>query len=267
MSRIFYIIFILLNFHSLISNEQFINNPVPMPNHSNIVNYTFILEYKNEQNAVGENESQQVFLQPNLEKILNESYIFGSNFFICTDLLNNNFLLINQKYFVMAKKSEKYSFSYKKDLNHDYIYIGYFARKVINDNKERNQVILYGIKDIYYLCFFNVNLNNTNKICLNFGNYNGYVSCKDIENRLSVCAYSIDNKLNLIFFNLLFDNNEPNIILTKEYTDNQIKDIIVPYDTAVQKFKILCARKKIIPKLNALKWVSLMFLIMVDKNQ
>lgn len=58
MSQMLNLIFLFLNFYSSLSNYQLINNPVPMPDHLNIVNYTFILEYKNGQNPL--DEQQQI---------------------------------------------------------------------------------------------------------------------------------------------------------------------------------------------------------------
>ena len=139
MSQMLNLIFLLLNFYSSISNNQLINNPVLKQNALNIVNYTFIIQYKIEQNSPA--------IKQNLEKILYESYIFGSNFFICTDPSNNNYLLIDKKYFNITNQLEKYSFSNKKELFFDYVYIGHLTRKFNYCNRVVEQVILYGIEN------------------------------------------------------------------------------------------------------------------------
>ena len=235
MSQILNLIFLLLNFYSSISNNQMINNPVLKQNALNIVNYTFIIQYKSDQNSLA--------IKQNLEKILYESYIFGSNFFICTDPSNNNYLLIDKKYFNITNQLEKYSFSNKKELFSDYVYIGHLTRKFNYYNRVVEQVILYGIENNNKLCFINTILSN-NIICIQISNYDGYAYCKNIENWLTICAYSINNKLNLIFFILSFDKREPNIIKTKNCPEIEIEDIIVFYDTSDSKVKILCARMK-----------------------
>ena len=235
MSQILNLIFLLLNFYSSISNNQLINNPVIKQNALNIVNYTFIIQYKSDQNSLA--------IKQNLEKILYESYIFGSNFFICTDPSNNNYLLIDKKYFNITNQLEKYSFSNKKELFSDYVYIGHLTRKFNDYNRVVEQVILYGIENNNKLCFINTILSNNIK-CIQISNYDGYAYCKNIENWLTICAYSINNKLNLIFFILPFDKGEPNIIRTKNCPEIEIEDIIVLYDTSDSKVKILCARMK-----------------------
>ena len=230
------LIFLFLNLYSSFSNYQLINNPVPMPDHLNIVNYTFILEYKNGQNPL--DEQQQIFPKQNLEKIYYESYIFGSNFFICTDPEKDNFLLIDKKYFSMTKPSEEYTFTKTKDLNSDYVYIGYLSR-IISSKK---QIIVYGQKD-NKLFFFNLQ-NGKGPLFLNLENYDGYVSCKVIEKKLNVCAYSINNKLYLKFFILYFQKSNPDEIEVEINSEIEIRDIIVLFDIKDSKNKILCSKKK-----------------------
>ena len=242
MIRIFNLIFLSLNFFSSFSNSQIINNPNEIPGHLNIVNYTFILEYIiNESGSITE-ESQMISPKQNLNKLYYESYIYGSNFFIFTDLSNNNFLLIDNKYFSMKTENGEYTFSDKKELDSQYMYIGYFPRYGKDDQK---QIILYATNDNNDLYFINLNSdNNKNTININLDKYDGYISCKIMEKKLIICAYSVNYILNLKVFTLSFQSQNKDIKIERSYPDIEIRDIIDLFDTDTENYKILCSRNK-----------------------
>ena len=135
-----------------------------------------------------------------------------------------------------------YSFTKINDLKHDYMYIGYLTRKTIDNTQA---IILYGKKNNYDLCFINTNSDSEKEpLCINLDDYDGYVSCKVVEKRLNICAYTINNILYLKFFYLFFKNDESDEKMTKDYPNIKIKDIMVLYDTEDKKYKILCSTKE-----------------------
>ena len=189
MFLIFGLKFLLFNIYSSLSNEQpLIINPIISNKSSNIVNYTFILQFNNNLKKEIANVSKIISVKQNIEKIYYNSYIFGFDFFICTTLSNQNFLIMDKKYFTMTTQTGKYSFLLKKNLTSNQVYIGYISR-IITGTDGSQQIIFFGKKANNNICFNK--LDSDKALCLILENYDGYVSCKFIEIRLYFCAYSV----------------------------------------------------------------------------
>ena len=227
---------LMLNFYTLLSNAQFINNPVKSNYTLNIVNYTYIFDLGKNQNKNITVNSNKIFVKLNFEIVYYNSYIYSQDFFTCTNHLNDNFLLIEKKSYFMARNNEEYFFELKQEVLSDYKYIGYMRKK----NTDAALIILYGKKEdnLYFM------LLPSKKIqFISFGNFDGYFSCKYIQDILYFCAYSINNILHLKYFTLHFSENKKKDIETEEYPAFIVHDNIILYDTSNNKNKMLCTKK------------------------
>ena len=229
-------IILMLNFYSLFAQEQFVNNPVKSNNTLNIVYYTYLFDLEKNPNKNITVNSDKISVKLNCEIAYYNSYIYSHDFFISTNHLNNNFLLIEKKMYLIETNNEEYFFKFEKGANSDYKYTGYMLKKY----NALSLIILYGKKNdnLYFIL-----LNSGKTQFISIGNFDGNFSCKYIEDNLYFCAFSTNNILRLKYFILNFSENKKKDIETEEYPAFIVHDNIILYDTSNNKNKMLCAKK------------------------
>ena len=226
---------LMLNLYSSLSIEEFINNPVRSNKPSNVVEYTYIFDLEKNSNIIMTYDSNKTSVILNFENAYYHSYIYSHDFFMFNNETNKNFLLVNKQSYFITKKNEKYIFTYEKDAQSNYKYIGYIQRK----NSKETKIILYGEKNnkIYFKL-----LPSGKSLDISIGTNDGYFSCKFLTKRVYFCAYSKNNILYLKYFTLFFGGNEKTEMNTKSFSDFIVHDNIILYDTSKNKIKILCTK-------------------------
>ena len=127
-------IFSLFIFYLSFSNEEMVNNPYQPRKGLNIVNYIFIFE-DNRMSLPSEETIPKTPKMKNIKKIFYDSYIYCANFFMYSDKLNNNYLLIDNKLYFSQISNGQYNFIFIMDFPSDIKPIG-FINKLFCENEE-----------------------------------------------------------------------------------------------------------------------------------
>ena len=234
--------YFLFNFISL-SNVEIINNPTKIDRRYNFVDNIILFEL---------NGISSLSIIPNLYKNFYDSYIFTQSLFFFIDESNNKYLFCENKYYALDGEYEggilKFSSSPKIISSSYNKFLGYTKSNkyecffIICDYIYKD-TILYGKtgENIYFYY-----LSDEKDYSVYFGNIDDDVSCKFYKDLKYVCAYGISGQIKLKCLNLDID------IIKRELKDLNNIDIsgfsnhenAILYDTSMDEYKILCARKR-----------------------
>ena len=256
MSIIFSLFIIYLSF----SNEEIKDNPFQSQKQLNLVDYFYIYE----ENSMPLPSGKPLSITPKMQgikKVFYQSYIYCKNFFMYSDELNNNYLLIDNKIYFSKIDHEQYNFKFIQNFPSDIKQIG-FINKLLCVNMANgmcpNQVfyppssstpnpcfiipnpcfIIYW-KGNNVLCFYDFDINPENPYHKSIEYNFDEASCQLINEDIYICAFLFYERIYFEIFGLQNSNLD-----IKKNTDLNRYENIILYDTSNNGYKILCARNK-----------------------
>lgn len=264
------IIFLYYLYFLSFSKEEIILNPIKTNKESNEVDYIII--FKSETVEIqAEDENLSLNIKKNFVKYPHDSYLISQNLFVFITEINHNHLFLENRYYSFSFSSENEiyvpSISNKKNLISnisnikfkDYImsisYLGQTIRKDVMCRIESNEIIFYGKNGQNVLFYYK---NEENIYSVYFGDIDEQISCKLLKEAIYVCTFSENSQIKIKFLVKVY--SEDLNIESKTLKEIETKDIYnftnhdnpIFYNTSNNNYKILCARKKDITKIECL---------------
>ena len=237
MISIFFIINFYLSFFSF-SNQQIINNPIASKKNFNPIDYIIIF-----QTHKVKIKNENFIIKEDINKYFINSYIISQSLILCNDESNNNFILVENKYYQINKISEIdiQTTSLIDELDTNTKYLGFF--RVVGSSKAqlKNEIVIYGILNNNLIFYY---IRNGVKYKANIGIINEQISCKYIRSYINICSFSKSGVIKIHILEII--NSSKNNKLVERYS-NVIQQMsnyenAILYDTSNSNYKILCAK-------------------------
>ena len=230
------------------SNQEIINNPIKSKRQFNPIDYMIICHSQNVQI-----KQKELIIKEDNHKYLLDSYIISQPLLLCKDESNNNFLLVENNYYKVDKKTnfDIHTESLYKKLDTEIKFLGYF--KIVGSSKVqlKNEMVFYGTSN-QKLIFYHIR--EGRKFTEDIGTNNEQISCKFIKDYTYICAVSKSKNIIIYIFVNINDS-----IINKQVNKNyklveqmQQHENPILYDTSSSNYKVLCAKKILDNHINCL---------------
>ena len=250
------ILFLLINLF-FVSKFQLINNPVKIIEESDIDDNVISFDSSS---AITNESKEELIIQKDPNQIIYEGklYFLCPSIFLCLDQSNYTFLFAENNYYNkipnICNDHSINSLSIMASLSNDIQYYGFIRDKYYGyystdqnamSTIQNNEIVIYGKKeDNLYFKYIKENKSYT----LEIGNITDIISCKLINSARYICAYFINNTIQVDILALNYieiGEKGLSILYTIQLNEFADFDNLILYEVENDPlYKLLCASKK-----------------------